>query len=115
MNKNDIIKSMKSLSDKQFIELLYEVVKGRFIYKGEENYTQSHLVVANACRLKNDNNKDWGEWSLELIAKHDSKIYPKGWADDSLICQSGECCGHEVISWAKNAICPICGKEVYTS
>jgi hypothetical protein len=114
MNKNDVIQWTEALSDKQLIEFFYEATKGRFIYRGEESYMQSHLVISNASRLKKDNDV-WEEWSLASIGEHDPKKYLNSWADDSPICQSGRCCGYEIISWAKNVVCPICGKEVYAT
>ena len=37
------------------------------------------------------------------------------WDDDASLCQHGECCDCKVkvISWAKDAECPICGRGLY--
>lgn len=48
------------------------------------------------------------EGQLWLIAP------PQGdWAENSPLCQHGRHCGRNIISIAKDAYCPICGKGVY--
>jgi hypothetical protein len=54
---------------------------------------------------------EWSPWQLQMIALHNENEW---WDDHAIICQSGTCgCGCQVTSWAKRAICPVCGREVY--
>ena len=45
----------------------YESLASRHLYKSERSYLDSHLVLANASRILDDDGITWGEWGLELI------------------------------------------------
>lgn len=111
MKRDDIIKWAKKLTDKEFVEFFYECTKERNIYKAEKEYTESHLVLANAYQHKNED--VWGEWGLEVIALQDPIKSPESYSEEVPICQGGKCCDQDVICWAKNVICPLCAKPVY--
>ncbi|MFN3649552.1 MAG: hypothetical protein ACK47B_08200 [Armatimonadota bacterium] len=97
---------LRSLTDKGFAELFYEAVKDR---KTDGGY--GHFVLAEAAR------RDLieGPWDVDFIGLHDREHYGGEWDDDAPICQSGTCreCGVDVRSWAKEAVCPVCGSKVY--
>jgi hypothetical protein len=113
MNRSEVVSWMRSLADKQFVELFYESVEGRSIYHElERSHLEQHFVLASATRALGDDDQ-WEEWEIELVAKHDDQEYPEGWSDDVPICQSGHYCGHETVSWAKHLICPACGEKGY--
>jgi hypothetical protein len=106
-NKEQFIKWLRSLSDKQFVEFFYEVVKDRNTSDIEK--WNGHFILSDTECVENE------EWETDHIALHDPQECPEGWADDVPICQSGTCssCGAEVRSWAKHAICSICKNKVY--
>jgi hypothetical protein len=106
MNRAEIIESLRGLTHKQFVELFYEAVQGRFIYSGEEMLWDSHLVLANAMR---DRTEPGSAWTIQTLCPTPGQT----WADDALICQQGECCGVETMSWAKQSRCPVCGETAY--
>lgn len=56
-----------------------------------------------------------GNGHRAYVAKADPYYYPGGWDDNAGVYQYCKCggCGNHLVSWAKNAICPICSKEVY--
>jgi hypothetical protein len=47
MNRSEIVDALRRLTHKQFVELFYEAVQGRFISGGEEMPWDAHLVLAN--------------------------------------------------------------------
>jgi len=110
ISENHVLEWVKGLTDKQLVEFFYKSTLGRHIYSGEENYLKSRLVLVNATKEQNDNDEDW---ELELLCSHDPKHYPNGFDDNGLLCQFGRCCNHTTVSYVKNAICSVCGQEVY--
>src|SRR4051794_36541935 len=106
MTRLDLVDGLRAPTGKQFGEVFYEAVQGRDIYSAERNVFDAHLVLANAVRDRGKGAD--GRWSLELIC-----LAPKQeWVDDAPICQAGEHCGMSTASWAKEAMCPVCGREV---
>ena len=108
MNRDELIETVRGLTDKQLVELFYEATQDRHIYELEKENIQARLVLGNAVRDLDDRGR-WSAWKLEILCPTPGE----SWADDSPICQAGEHCGHDTASWAKNATCPICGGEVY--
>ena len=108
MTREEIVASLRDLSDKDFVELVYEAANDRHIYELERESIKSHLVLANAVSEKEDDGT-WSAWQLQLICPTPTQP----WVSDAPICQFGEHCGHETASWSKHATCPICGDEVY--
>jgi hypothetical protein len=106
MKRKDVIEYLRSLTDKQFVELFYAATDGRRIFV--DDVGQSRLVLAHAS----ENLEATGKWDVALIALHDSKEYPAGWNDDVPICQEAESLGYSVFSYAKKMICPITGKTI---
>jgi hypothetical protein len=106
MNRAEIVGALRSLTHKQFVELFYEAVQGRFIYDGEEMLWDAHLVLANAIR---DRTESDAPWRLELLCPTPGQE----WVDDAPICQHGEHCDLDTMSWAKESSCPVCGGRVY--
>lgn len=97
---------LTGLSDKAFVEFFYEAVRDRVTSDIKEGH--GHLILADAEKAP-----DGERWDIEFLALHDRQNYSAEWGDDSPICQSGTChgCGQIVRSWAKKAICPVCGAQ----
>jgi hypothetical protein len=95
------------LSHKAFAEFFYAAVRGRVTSDAEA--WRGHFVLADAEQVE-----DSEPWDVNFIAVHDPQKYGE-WDDAATICQSGNCesCGGRVRSWAKQALCPICGEVVY--
>lgn len=106
MSRAEIVDALRGLTHKQFVELFYEAVEGRFIYDGEETLWDAHLVLANAVR---DRGEREPVWRLELVCPTPRQT----WEDDALICQHGVHCGVGTMSWAKESQCPVCRGSVY--
>ena len=100
--KEDAVAWATGLTDKQFVEFVYDVCSRR---KGEENF-----VLVDSRWLE-----DEGEWGHQFIGRHSPEAYPGGWDDTAPLCQFGQCsdCGVDIISWAKKALCPVCGEQVH--
>lgn len=107
MTRSELIDEIRKLTDKQFVEFFYDAVTERNIYSGDGGLWESHLILANAVRERENGQT----WTVELIC------YTPGddWPDDSLLCQSGIHCGLPTMSWAKKAQCPVCNGEVFGS
>lgn len=108
MNELSVAEWLNSLTDKQFVEFFYRWLAARHIFREDELYLNSRLVLGNVSRELLDD-ETWGDWDFQLLCPtpHVS------WVDDAPICQFGHHCGIETASWAKNSICPVCGGEVY--
>lgn len=104
--REEVIEILRGLTDKQLVDLFYDAVRGRYIYQGEENLWDAHLVLANAVR---DRTTDGSPWRIEMLCQASDQQWP----DDAPLCQHGEHCGIETVSWAKRSRCPVCGGEVY--
>jgi len=112
MNQDQAKAYLDSLSNKQLVELLLDVLNKRRGDEGAEAaFVQAHWCVAEASRMQAANGIDWEAWDVELLAAHDSSVYDSGWDDQALLCQSGQCgeCGMALLSWAKAIVCPVCG------
>ncbi len=103
---NQVREWLQSLKDKQFAAFFYDAVSERVTSDMPE--WRGHFLLAH-CEHVDD-----GPWAFDFIALDDLQKYPEGWVDDVPICQSGRCsgCGSAVRSWAKDAICPVCGGKV---
>ncbi len=106
MDQNAVIAGLQTLTDKRIVELFYEAVKGRRTSDIKE--WRGHLVLADWQKVENEH------WEVQFVALADKSAYDGPWADDAPISQSGECieCANSVCSWAKHAICPVCGNGV---
>lgn len=107
--RKNVLAFLAELSNKEFAEFFYEAVRGRLTSDAKE--WQGHFILADSEQVSEDE-----PWDVDVIALHDPQHYPASdWGDDAPICQSGTCslCGHKVRSWAKQAICPICGEIAY--
>ncbi len=102
MKSHQLIDEIRKRTDKQFVELFYEAAEGRHIYGSEREYTEAHLVLANAERYR-ENGDDWSDWTLQLLCPTPDQ----DWVDDAPIGQFGEHCGVNTASWSKNSRCPV--------
>jgi hypothetical protein len=82
MTRTDLVDGLRALTDKQFVELFYEAVRGRHIYSEERNIFDAHLVLANAVRYIEEGAH--GRWTVEPICPTPSQE----WEDDALICNT---------------------------
>ena len=98
---------LQDLSDQEFIALFYEHLSERHIYRAERRYQDSHLVLANATRDREDDGTT-GAWRLQTLCPTPGR----NWGADAPVCQFGHCCGHPTASVAKMSECPICGEAV---
>jgi hypothetical protein len=96
---------LAGLTDKAFAEFFYESVGER-----KDPRRGGHFLLAEAALMD-------GRWVVDFVGVHDRDSYDALWVDDAPICQSGQCgtCDSEVRSWAKQAICPVCGSNVYAT
>lgn len=110
MDAEKVAAWINALTDKEFVEFFYSKLSARNIYSLDQSYLDSHLVLANASRVRPESGAQ-EPWNLELLCATPDKY----WASDSPICQFGHCCGIQNSSWAKDSTCPVCGGEVYGS
>ncbi len=100
---------LTSITDKEFAEVVHEVVRGRSRTSDTEA-ERGHFVLANVSLDRDD-----GTWGLEVVGLHDSVRYERGFDADVPLCQFGNCsgCGFGVVSWAKHAKCSVCGADAF--
>jgi hypothetical protein len=94
-------------SDKELVELFNEVLETR--RQGLPSQAEERLIVAQVAP------SGPGAWDLLAVAPDDADEYPQGWASDAPLCQYATCpeCGWDLVSWAKHALCPVCGEKCY--
>jgi hypothetical protein len=102
----NVARWLQNLSDHQFIAFFAKHLSERHIYRAERRHQDSHLVLANAKRDREDNGTT-GPWQLQVLCAAPQQ----NWGDDAPVCQFGTHCGHETASVSKNSQCPICGGE----
>ena len=113
MNTEKAVQHFRELTEKELVEALYEVFATRELFSEESEWSENKLVVCNA-RRELDENDQWTDWQLQLLAQDDKEEYPDGWSKDALICQEGVTVANiPIFSWAKKIKCPITGKKVY--
>ena len=100
---------LKSITDKEFSELVHEAVQGR-CQTSDTEAERGHFVLANVSLEPDDRT-----WELEVVGLHDPQRYSHGFDADVPLSQLGNCahCGFAMVSWAKHAKCSICGADVY--
>ncbi len=101
--KSRVLQWISGLSEHQFANLFYEAAKAQRATHPDEE--EAKFVLADAS----------DEEQVAFIGLADDEHYPEGFADDAPLCQFGTCpeCEADVLSVAKNALCPICGEKVY--
>jgi hypothetical protein len=107
LDVDQVARWLSDLSDQQFITLFYEQLSPRHIYRAERRHQDSHLVLANATRNREDNGSV-DAWRLQVLCPTPGQA----WSADAPVCQFGHCCGHPTASVARRSHCPICGDEV---
>ncbi len=118
MNEEQVKTFLESLTNKQLVEFLSDVLKKRRCDEGtEEAFSQAHWCLAETSRFLTDDEKGWEEWEVELLALYDPDEYEGSWDDNSPICQGGKCmeCGTKLFSWAKKIVCPVCGSKSFAT
>jgi hypothetical protein len=98
---------LQHLSDQELIAFFYEHLSERHIYREERRHQDSHLVLANATRNREDDGTT-DAWQLQILCPTPGA----NWAADAPICQFGNCCEHPTASVARVSQCPICKSEV---
>jgi hypothetical protein len=78
-----VAKWLNNLSDHAFIEFFYEQLSARHISRAEERFIDSHLVLAAAKRVNDEQ-----DWKLAVLCPTPNQK----WIDDASICQFGSHC-----------------------
>ncbi len=99
---------LSSMTDKDFVELMYEVIQKRS-WTSDTEEEQGHFILGNATLDLDD-----GTWGVDVVGLHDPIRYSNGFEKNVPLCQFGDCpnCGSATVSWAKYAKCSVCGDEV---
>ncbi|MEM6750804.1 MAG: hypothetical protein AAGA57_11695 [Planctomycetota bacterium] len=100
------VQYIRGLTDKQFVELFYQVAADRNPLEQPQDGT-TWLVLAEVTPLT-----DTQQFDIAYLATPSSK---EDWDDEAPICQHGECtnCGAKMYCWSKRAGCPVCGAPTY--
>jgi hypothetical protein len=107
LDKAIVARWMQNLSNQQFVEFFYAQLADRSIYPAERRYLESHLVLANAKRVREADGSTEA-WRLELLCPTPNEH----WTVDAPICQFGQHCTYDTVSVGKQSQCPICGEAV---
>ena len=105
MEREAVLKYMRELTPKAFAELFYESTRGTHPCPAESELYDGRIILAYAER---EHDEPTAEWELTMVCPA-----TEDWVDESPICQHGNHCKFETVSWAKNSRCPICDGNVY--
>ena len=107
--RKTIIADLARMTDLDFVETIYKAIEKR-THTSDTKAERGHFVLTNATL-----DVDEDIWETDHVGTHDSVHYEAGFVNDAPLCQFGHCggCNSSLISWAKNAICPVCGASVY--
>jgi hypothetical protein len=98
---------LQNLSDQEFVAFFYQHLSERHIYREERRHQDSHLVLANATRNREDDGTV-DPWRLQLLCHTPGQ----NWGAGAPVCQFGSHCGHHTASVARHSQCPVCRGEV---
>ena len=117
MNKKNIINHLTSCPDNELIEILNDVLKSREVLPEEKGYSKHKLavcLVSQNIESDNDGKESWGSLEFSLVGNHNKDYYGNNEFLGEPFCQEGKClnCDIQVVSHAKQAICPICNEIV---
>jgi hypothetical protein len=110
-DEDEVLAWLRTKSDKDFFEFVYRAAAGRGTDASDHSWLEAHVVVGHARREKFDDSRT-GPWSLQLVAlPRDQASSPA----DAILCEAGSHCGHDLIGWAKEIRCPVCGEDTYAT
>lgn len=107
---NEQLQWINTLTDKQLTEFLTLVFQAR---NHSSEYEDSRFFLGSADRYREGDVNE--PWNVHVVGVHDPAEYKEGWSDDVPLCQFGRCsqCEVETVSYAKQSLCALCGKNVY--
>jgi hypothetical protein len=103
LEPDHVARWLNNLPDHAFTEFFYKHLSSRHVFRAEERYIDSHLVLAVAKGVTDEQ-----EWKLQVLCPTPNQ----DWVDDASICQFGNHCGHITASVSKKSKCPLCGDTV---
>ena len=107
LDEDEVLTWLRTKSDQDFFDFVYRAAEGRGPEPGDSVWCESHVVLGHACRDKGDPR---ASWRVELVAL--PSMTASSPPDDHL-CEAGSHCDHDLISWAKDIRCPVCGEDTY--
>lgn len=98
-----VVKFLATLTDKQFVEVVYEADVQRCGMAG------TRFILAEVSKDKGPADQPW---TISFVGLN---RYREPWEDDVPLAQYGKCarCGSGILSWAKHIVCPVCGNAAY--
>ena len=116
MNRKDVLLFVKSLNDREFAELFYEMAENRksTVKHNQRVIESSHVALADVGAVLLDSG-DY-EFEVRLVGLGDESKYDDlARLGDTVFVEEGNCpsCGQLCVSWVKNMLCPACGSATY--
>lgn len=119
----ELIEKLEGLDDDLFVVVLEKVFQKKIPFPLEMDYSECHFFLGIADRkdehdMPGPNINDLAAnpvWSFKAVGYPDCGYYAPDCRMGGECCQGGYCenCKLPIRSVWKNAICPLCGKEVY--
>src|SRR5262245_27200186 len=106
----DVIAWLREQPDKRFFELVYAAAEARGPGGLDRGRFESRVILGYATRERA--NDGTGPWSVELVALPRD---PHKQLRREILCEDGAHCGHDLVSWAKEIRCPLCGADTYAT
>ena len=104
MSQDDVIEYLRGLPAKQFVGDLLRCGRGTAPVAGRvRNSTRSVMSWLTRVGTETSPRQRGRSWPFVQLPD-------ESWGDNAPVCQHGEHCGLHTISWAKNSVCPVCGR-----
>jgi hypothetical protein len=103
MHYDDLIAVLGEMPERDLIEVVNRALSRRSAEVARPEFEEAKLLLAEAYRGSKE-----AEWELLILS---SPVEPGAHCTDGIgPTQEGSCCGLTLAAYAKNIVCPVCGK-----
>lgn len=103
MHYDELIAALSEMPERELIEVVNRALSLRAAEVARPEFEETKLLLAEAYRGRTET-----EWELLILS---SPAEPGAHCTDGIgPTQEGGCCGFTLAAYAKNIVCPVCGK-----
>lgn len=116
--RDEVLTWMRTLTLKEFAELFYEAAPDMKLWNFEDEVEAQRFADINEHLILSyvelDERTDKPIYWIKFIGLPDAERNSINYPRDANLSEEGKCeCEHQIISWTKQAICPLCGRKVH--
>jgi len=107
--RSEIVSVLMAMPLRDLVDVLNDVLSRRFTDVAGRDFEERKLVIAEAYRAHNGD-ACYSGWELLVLASP-TEMGAYVTDSDAAPTQEGGCCGIVLLRYAKNVVCPLCGKS----